>query len=217
MSKQTRQLGMVLAAALMAPSLAQAAGSVDSWAFVGKEGTSSRSTGRGDTDALRSLAISGKLKGHKGDFLWFRRGDDRYVVTDAALLAPLGPLAAEQSRLGKQQGQLGAEQGKLGAQQGELGMQQAELGGKQAKLSHQIEKRAKHDEPTAALEAQMQALEREQEALSHKQGKLGERQEPLARQQEKLGAQQEKLAADFEARLSAVIEQALAKGLAQKL
>jgi hypothetical protein len=219
MSKHTKKIGLVLAAALLAPSLAAArgAGGIDAWAYVTKDGTSSRSGDHGDLDVVRSLAASDKVKAVKGDFLWFRKGADRYIVTDAALLAPLAPLAAEQSKLGKQQGALGAQQGKLGGEQGELGMQQAELSGKQMKVTHQIEKRSKKDQDTAALEAQVKELERQQEALAQKQEALAQKQEPLARQQEKLGAQQEKLAHDFEAKLEAAIQQALAKGLAQKL
>jgi hypothetical protein len=222
MSKHNKKIGLVLAAALMAPSLVLARGgaaaaAVDSWAYVGRDGTSSRSNGERDLEAVRSLVSSGKVAALKGEFLWFRKGGDRYVITDAAVLAPLAPLAAEQSKLGKQQGELGAQQGKLGGEQGELGMQQMELSGKEMKVSHQIEKRSKKDQATTDLDAQMKDLERQRDALIRKQEALAQKQEPLARQQEKLGAQQEKLAHDFEAKLQAAIEQALAKGLAQKL
>src|SRR5205814_667881 len=50
--------------------------------------------------------------------LWFRHGDDQYVVTDRDLLDRLIEAMKPQEELGKRQGELGRRQGELGQLQG---------------------------------------------------------------------------------------------------
>ena len=59
---------------------------------------------------------------------WFRRGDDRYLITDPGLLRQVDEMFAPQRELGRRQGLLGRKQGEFGRLQGDLGRKQGELG-----------------------------------------------------------------------------------------
>lgn len=135
---------------------------------------------------------------HQGTepMLWFRRGDQAYLIRDAnyiqrarAAYAPVLALARQQSRLGSQQGQLGGKQGALGARQGALGTRQGQLASQEATLTVQ----SAQSQPSAELEAQQARLEANQKELGRQQDELGREQEALGKQQKALGAQQEAL------------------------
>ena len=148
---------------------------------------------------------------------WFRDGDRRYVVRDAATLARLGDAYAPLQALSEQQGELGEQQGELGRQQGELGARQGEMGGRMGAMAARVAQLALEQSAAAmagkpvsqvaqqqaereqqALSRQMDALANEQAALGLKQGELGKRQGELGKRQEaaleQLRVQGEKLA-----------------------
>ncbi len=150
--------------------------------------------------------------------LWYRNGDQAYVIRDATLLArakalyaPVTALGREQGRLGGRQGELGGRQGGLGAQQGELGRQQAELASEQAGLAA-----SNNREPRmAALRSRLQALQAQQEALGEQQAALGRQQAALGEQQAALGKRQAEASAQASQGMSKLFDEAIAKGLAQ--
>ena len=152
------------------------------------------------------------------DLLWFRRGGQEYVIRDAATLNAAKDafreqiaLGEKQGALGEQQGQLGAKQGVLGAKQGELGAKQGELGARQARFNRDDEKEE------AAIEKQMDELGSQQEELGRQQEELGKLQEKLGEQQEELGRRQEAASRAAEKQLKKITDEAIARGLAEKV
>ena len=126
--------------------LALLAGAPDAWSLVHRGGSQSMS---GSTeDAREALRLRAEIK---SEYLWARRAGQRWVVTDAELLAPLSPLLEETRRLGEQQEALGVQM---------------------ARASHKLEKRAKRGELTADLEREIEILAKKEEALAHRQEEL---------------------------------------------
>ncbi|HEY0197259.1 MAG TPA: M56 family metallopeptidase [Rhodanobacter sp.] len=163
--------------------------------------------------------------------LWFRRGSKAYVVRDSsyiqrakAIYAPVSALGERQGELGGEQGRLGGLQGGLGARQGELGSRQGQLGAEQAKLailqaSLTGQSDDKHQAAVNAQQARIEAIEKD---LSQKQDELAKQQDELAKQQDELGARQDALGKKQEQaitqadrQIGALIDEALAKGIAQ--
>jgi len=163
--------------------------------------------------------LSDARRQQRGDekLWWFRDGNRRYVVRDAATLARLGEAYGPLEVLSEQQGKLGEQQGELGRQQGELGARQGELGGRQGLLAARVAQLALERSAAAmagkqvsaaaqqqvereqqALDKQVKALAAEQAALGVKQGELGKRQQAVGARQsaalEQLRAQGERLA-----------------------
>lgn len=166
----------------------------------------------------RDIVMARGLRKHDEPLLWFRRGNQAYVIRDAALLArakalyaPVTALGREQGKLGGRQGELGGRQGGLGAQQGELGRQQAELASEQAELAANTDRQPR----MAALQSRLQALQTQQEALAHQQAELGQQQAALGEQQAALGKRQAEASAQASQGMSKLLDEALAKGLAQ--
>jgi beta-lactamase regulating signal transducer with metallopeptidase domain len=166
----------------------------------------------------RDIAMARGLRKHDEPLLWFRRGKQAYVIRDAALLtraralyAPVTALGREQGKLGGRQGELGGRQGGLGAQQGELGRQQAELASEQAELAASTDRQPR----MAALQSRLRALQAQQEALARQQAELGQQQAALGEQQAALGKRQAEASAQASQGMSKLLDEALAKGLAQ--
>jgi beta-lactamase regulating signal transducer with metallopeptidase domain len=178
-----------------------------------------------------------------GDLLWLRRAGREYVIRDAATLrevreifrpqaelgARQGELGAQQGELGARQGELGSRQGALGAQQGKLGAEQARLAAEQAKLTaeaiagddRQAGAREQHRDQLAEqqvkLAGEMRRLGDQQRELGHQQRELGEQQRRLGDQQRELGSQQRSAAREADAKLHALLDQAIAGGAAKEV
>ena len=136
--------------------------------------------------------------------LWFRNGGASYVVRDPAALARFhsafdetSALADAQGKLGDRQGVLGEQQGKLGERQGEIGMRQAEAAVGKAQAERQ-----------AALAAQQRGVAEQAQVLA-------ERQAVMAHEQAKLAARQAAASARTAREVKQLIDEALAKGIAQ--
>ena len=136
--------------------------------------------------------------------LWFRKGRASYVVRDPAALARFhaafeetSALADAQGKLGDRQGELGEQQGKLGERQGAIGMQQAELAVGRTQAERQ-----------AALAAQQRGMAEQAQFLA-------ERQAVMAREQARLAEKQAAASARTQREVKKLIEEALAKGIAQ--
>jgi beta-lactamase regulating signal transducer with metallopeptidase domain len=170
------------------------------------------------------------------DFIWFRRDGKAYIIRDAATVQQAKAFWAPQEALGKQQEELGRQQEALGAQQEEIGRQMEQvrvevpdLTAELQKLQARLDELHKHGgtleelgELQGALgelqgklgEIQGKAGER-QGAIGAKQGELGARQGKLGEQQGKLGEQQGRLAEEASRKMKGLLDNALAKGLAQ--
>ena len=165
----------------------------DSWVLVqGDELHMSGST-RDARDARRAGEALASA------YLWFRRGGQAFLVSDAdtlrraqELFAPLEALGRKQGALGKQQGRLGKEQGQLGRRQGRLGRQQADA---------------------TANDSQERSAEMRE--LGEEQRELGKHQQALGEQQRILGEEQRRLAEAMEPRLQALFDEAIRSGRAK--
>jgi bla regulator protein blaR1 len=166
-----------------------------------------------------------------GEGFWFRRGNDRYLVTDPAVIRKLAELFAPQEELGRRQGDLGRRQGELGRLQGELGRKQGQLGRIQAKLGlHQTSvsleqsRRDRRGRDASDLEREKDEIEqRQQEAgdlqaeLGEQQGILGERQAALGEQQAALGREQARVSKQITDALGRLTRELIADGRAERL
>lgn len=194
-----------------------------------------------DAAAIKRLPKTGK------PLLWFRRGDQAWVVHDPgcieraqAIYAEVSALADAQGELGERQGAIGEQRGKLGEQQGQLGALQGQLAGQQGELARQqadlanravaLDSRSTGDDAAerralqaeaAKLDAQRRALDQRQAALSKQQGELSQHQRALSLKQQGFGKQQQALgdkqhvaAKQVAHKLDALLDDALAKGIA---
>lgn len=188
----------------------------------GKDGQSFVLTrGEGSTTmngTTRDLAAARRLKQEWGtDVLVFRRGGKTWAIRDSATLGQANALFAPQQKLGDEQGALGDRQAALGEKQAALGERQAELGQKMAALSSHLDEAERGGKGRRDAGEKIEELGRQQEELGRQQAALGERQAELGDQQAKLGERQGKLAAEAEKKLQALIDRAVASGLAQEV
>ena len=185
-----------------------------------------------DVDTVRKLHAANK------SMLWFRRGHDAYLIRDKAMLerasriyAPVTALAQQQGKLAGQQGAIAGRQAGLAAQDAAFAQQQAALAGKQAALAARIAagEAAGSDQPTGQreLDAQRAEMDAAQAQLDKHQAdldaRLGAQQQELEtqqagfeKQQQAIDRQQEQAQHAAEQSMSQLLDEALAKGLAQK-
>lgn len=154
--------------------------------------------------SMGDMAEARRQQRNGEQLLWFRKGRASYVVRDPALLARFNSAFEETSALADAQGELGDRQGELGEQQGKLGEQQGRIAMRQAELAVGKE----NSERQAAMAAQQRGIA-EQARL------LAERQAAMAREQAKLAEKQAAASARTEQEVKKLIEEALAKGVAQ--
>jgi hypothetical protein len=173
------------------------------------------------------LAAARRLRDTGKPLVLFRRGGQAYVIHDAAYVArakaayaPVTELAREQGRLGGEQGRLGGQQGAIGAREGALGMRQAALATREATLAMQAAQGTAEKDlaaERASLRAEMAQLDKEREGLAHEQQALGRQQADLGKQQATLGRRQQQAGAQASEQMSRLLDEALAKGVAQPL
>lgn len=151
--------------------------------------------------SMEDLRRARSLRTGNEGLLYFREGGVAYIIRDAAILRQAAALFAPEEALGTKQSELGSRQAALGQAQARLGAQQARLGSQQAN----------------ATPAGQDELSRRQNELGREQGELGRRQEELGRQQGALGREQERLARIAEAKLQALLAEAVRLGEAQRV
>ncbi|HKO59329.1 MAG TPA: hypothetical protein VJ276_25910 [Thermoanaerobaculia bacterium] len=132
-------------------------------------------------------------------FVWFERAGRTYVSRDEGLLKRLAALYQPQTDLGGEQAALGMKQAALGQVQAQLGSEQAAIGLRQAQ-----------DPNNGALAAK-------QNELARRQNELARQQNVLAEKQNRMAARQNELAREAERKLPAILDEAIAKGLATRL
>jgi beta-lactamase regulating signal transducer with metallopeptidase domain len=165
--------------------------------------------GDGDNFVNASLA---DLKQAKRDVqgrdrvLWVRRGNERYVIRDPALLASLTTAQHQVASIGNQQGALGDRQG--------------ELGERIAALSEQATRDAMESMDAAAManNAARQARSDAGAAVDHRRiAEIARQQAELARQQSALAQRQSVATAQIARDVRTAIDKAMADGTAQRL
>jgi hypothetical protein len=142
----------------------------------------------------------------KDETIYVKKDDGLYQITDKATIAAAKRAIEPMQKLGKQQGDLGRQQGELGRQQGDLGRKQGEYGRQMGQLAR--------NEHSAG---DMEALSRKMKDLGQQQSALGEKQKSLGEKQGELGQQQAAAAKEADAKISKLLDDAFARGLAKKV
>jgi hypothetical protein len=163
--------------------------------LTGGDGSAMMSGSSEDIRRARSLQAG------NAPLLYVRQNGAAYVIRDPAILRRAETIMQPQRELGKRQGELGRQQGALGRQQGELGRQQGELGRQMAD----------------ARVRELGELGRQMGELGRRQAALGEQQAVLGRQQAALGREQARLAELAQPKFRALVDEAIRRGLAQRL
>jgi len=180
------------------PVAASAAENSDGTAYVLMAPGSRDTTMSGSMhDIRRARALRSRQEG----LLYIRRGGAEYVIRDPATLRRAEEIFQPQKDLGSRQAALGSQQAALGHRQAGLGAEQGRLGRQQA----------------GASARRAEALGRQQEALGRQQEALGRQQEALGRQQDALGREQERLSRIAEARIGALLTEAIRSGVARRV
>jgi hypothetical protein len=201
---------------------------IDAYVFS-REGGNWRSGSGSDRDWREVESLRGEMGDR--DLLWFRRGGERYVITDRATLDGLVEIMAPQEELGRRQGELGRRQGELGRLQGELGRKQGQLGRmqadialRQARLTQRMtligrgsSERDEIAREREDLEARQDEVSELQAELGEQQAKLGERQSVLGEQQAELGAEQARVSKEVQRVMTRIAREAIRDGRARQL
>ena len=163
--------------------------------MTGDDHHSMMSGSTGDYNRARSLRAG------NAPLLYVRQDGAAYVIRDAATLRRAEAIMAPQQELGRRQGELGRQQGALGAQQGRLGAEQGRLGAQMA----------------MSTPARMRELGAQQGELGRRQGALGAQQAALGQRQAALGREQKRLAEIAQPQFRALLQDAIRRGLAQRV
>jgi len=201
--------------------------------FVITSGKSDSYTMSGSTQDIRHVE---KLKKEiPGDFIWFQRDEESYIIRDAATIKRARELFAPQEALGKQQEELGKQQEALGKEQEALAkkMEQvrinvpdmtAELDRLKAKLQKlgstaTMEQIGDLQSEIGELQSKIGDLQghagEEQGKLGELQGELGEKQGKLGEQQGALGEKQGELAEKATKEMRGLLDEAIKSGTAK--
>lgn len=185
---------------LLVPIQSIAAGAAESGdhnSYVLLSAGSQSSTMSGSTDDLRRARA---LRSGREGLLYVRQAGAAYVIRDAATLRRAEELFAPQQELGARQAELGSRQAALGSRQAALGAEQARLAARQA----------------GASAGRADSFERQQSDLGARQDALGRQQDALGSEQDSLGREQDRLGRQADARLRALVAEAIQRGLAQR-
>jgi len=201
--------------------------------FVIVTGKSDSLTMSGSTQDARHVE---KLRKQiPGDFIWFQRDEESYIIRDQATVDRARKLWAPQEELGRKQEELGKQQEALGRQQEALSKRMEEVRVKVPDMTAELDKLKTELQKlgsTASMEqignlqseigelqskiGNIQSHAGEQQGkLGEEQGALGEKQGKLGEQQGELGRQQGELAEKASHEMKQLLDEAVAKGTAQ--
>ena len=197
--------------ALIQPVAAGAIQSDSRTSYVLLATGSQNSVMSGSTDDLRRARA---LRAGREGLLYVRQSGAAYVIRDPATLRRAEAIFEPQQALGARQAELGSRQAELGSRQAALGGRQAALGAEQARLG--ARQAGASPRQAAALADRQSELGRQQDALGRQQDALGRQQDALGRQQDALGREQDRLGRQAQARLRALVEEAIESGVAQR-
>jgi bla regulator protein blaR1 len=186
---------VALLAALLLPELPLHAepSKLDTWVLV--DGNDNQMSGNmSDIGAARAQQRDGEA------LLYARRGNQAFVIRDAGALQRARAVWAPARILGKTMEQLGRKMSQIGNKQGEIGTRMGAIGTRMATL-------APDDPQRARLEAEMDALQKPMATLN-------EAMRPLSAEMEKRGEEMRKLSKRAEEQLAALVDDAIARGLA---
>ena len=184
-------------------------------------------------DAEHAKALRSKIS---GDFIWFERDEKPYIIRDQAtvqraeqLWQPVQELGRQQEALGKQQELLGQTQENIGRQMEsvrvkvpDLSKDMQELEAKMKQLSANggtVEQIGELQSEIGELQSRVGEIQsqagRQQSEIGRQQGELGRKQGELGRQQGELGRRQGELSRRASLQMRQLLDEAVARGLAQ--
>ncbi len=205
----------------------------DEQRFVIASGKSDSLTMSGSTEDARHVE---KLrKTIPGDFIWFERDEKSYIIRDQAtidrarkLWAPQEEIGRKQEALGKQQEALGQQQEALGAKMEQIHVTPPDMTAELDKLKAELKKLSSGAtmEQLGEIQSEIGELQskigdiqshagEQQSKLGEEMGALGEKQGKLGEQQGELGRQQGELAREATKEMRKLLDDAIAKGIAQ--
>jgi hypothetical protein len=182
----------------VAPAQSAVAEASDRISYVLFDGSGDRTMMSGSSDDVR---LAERYRAGSSPLLYVRDGAAAYVIRDPALLRRAQAIMEPQRQLGERQGELGRQQDELGSRQAALGDEQGKLGALMAN----------------ATPLQMASLAERQAALGERQSSLGAQQAELGERQGELGRQQERLAEQARPQFRALVNEAIQRGLAQRV
>jgi beta-lactamase regulating signal transducer with metallopeptidase domain len=207
----------------------------DDLRFVIASGKTDSLTVSGSVDDAR---IVEKLrKTIPGDFIWFEREGESYIIRDQATIDRARKFWAPQEELGKKQEELGKQQETLGKQQEEIGAKMEQVRVKVPDMTADLDK-LKAELKQLGSSATMEQMGQIQSEIGELQGKigelqsqaggqqskvgeqmsaLGEKQGKLGEQQGELGRQQGELARQANRQMKLLLDEAITKGSATPL
>ncbi len=188
-------IGLLIA---IAPAQSVGAQAPDRMSYVLFAGNGNSSMGSGNMD---DLSRARALRSGNAPMLYVRQDGATYVIRDPATLRRAEAIMAPQQEVGRRQGKLGEQQGELGRRQGILGAEQGRLGAQMAD----------------ARVRELGALGEQQAALGRRQAELGKQQAALGARQAALGQEQARLAAQAMPLFRALVDEAIRRGVAQRV
>jgi beta-lactamase regulating signal transducer with metallopeptidase domain len=166
-----------------------------------------------------------RMRGQSEPLLMFRRGSNAYVIRDETYLtrakaayAAVTELSKEQGRLSGEQGRVSGQESGIGARQGALGERLARMATREAEIAARQAQRPSSDggeAERASFESERAEIDRERAGLEREQQDLEKQQEALAKQLDALAHREEQATEQATQQMSRLLDEALAKGVAQ--
>jgi hypothetical protein len=203
---------LVLLTLLLLPALALAKPprSRDGWVFLESADSAHMSGTMGDVRAARA-----QQKSPTEQLLYVRRGGRAWVIREAATLGKLRVIWGPANALGKKMEGVGKKLEAIGSRQEELGAKMEPLGDRMGELGEELARRRGDDPEVDRIRAEMDALSAKMDDLSKMMDSIAREMEPHSRELERMGDEMEKLARKAEGEMSVLIDDAIARGVAQ--
>jgi bla regulator protein BlaR1 len=209
--------------------------SPNGFALFDGESTITINGSNADVDIVKKLHATNK------SMLWFRRGNEAYLIHDKSMLERASHIYEPVTELARKQGELAGQQGGLAGQQAGLAARDAAFAGEQAELAVRQKALALHatamthaSSSSQTADLHQRELDRQQAEMDAEQARLKQRhasikaelvgqrhaldasQAVLDKQQHALEQQQQKTTQTAEQAMSHLLDEAIAKGLAEK-
>ena len=147
-------------------------------------------------------------KSRSGDYLWFRRGGQAYLVTDPAVLAAGRDILRPVRALNREQEALRVRQRPFEEREEALDREEEDLDDREERLEGRHDHEA--DEERDRLDALQREVDQKQRALDVEMG-------PFEAEERRLDERERAVEAVADAQIARLIEEALRKGLAQRV
>lgn len=168
----------------------------------------------GDMDGFSSDTLREKAK---EDTLFVKKDGDLYAITDKSTIAQTKAAFEPMEKLGKQMGELGRQQGEVGREYGKVGAKQGEIGRKMGEVGREMGEAAREGKSMAPFREKMKQLQEEMKAAgSEIRAGLAEKQKAFGAKMGEFGRQMGAASKEADEKITKLIDDAFARGLAHK-